>query len=223
MRDSASRSRCASRNGLDKPSQTGPRQSRSAERSASAASAQVARCPRSPRPAEFALVYIQIQGTSRQGQQIAGIGPGQHAGWHVARPIGLEHPAQPGNVPLHQIHGIPGRRLTPHGIDHLLSARPAGPPAAPAPPRPPAAGAAQDLQRSRPARPEAGPVRRLSAQGRPNRSYPLPTRMEDLTKVTPERMAETTALHRETQPLEVQRRCSDRCSDRCSAGCHPEA
>jgi hypothetical protein len=40
----------------------------------------------------------------------------------VAETFGLECPAQPGNVPLHQVHGIPGRHLTPDGIDHLLSA-----------------------------------------------------------------------------------------------------
>jgi hypothetical protein len=34
----------------------------------------------------------------------------------------LEHTPQAGNVPLHQIHGIPGRLLTPHGVDHVLSA-----------------------------------------------------------------------------------------------------
>ena len=40
----------------------------------------------------------------------------------MAEPIWLKHTAQPGNVPLHQVHGIPGRRLTPHRIDHLLPA-----------------------------------------------------------------------------------------------------
>ena len=40
----------------------------------------------------------------------------------MARPVGLEHAAQPGNVPLYQVHSIPRQRLTPYGIDHLLSA-----------------------------------------------------------------------------------------------------
>ena len=40
----------------------------------------------------------------------------------MAGPIGLEYPAQPGNVPLYQVHCIPGRGLAPHGVDHLLSA-----------------------------------------------------------------------------------------------------
>ena len=44
----------------------------------------------------------------------------------MARPIRLEYLTQPGHVTLYQVHGIPGRRLTPHGIDQLLPAdRPA--------------------------------------------------------------------------------------------------
>jgi hypothetical protein len=38
----------------------------------------------------------------------------------VAGTFGLERPAQSGNVPLNQVHRIPGGRLTPYGIDHLL-------------------------------------------------------------------------------------------------------
>ena len=92
-RDSASRSACASRNGLDKPSQTGPRQSPSAECSAAAASRSWPAARSARARATFTLELVQIQGTGRQAQQIARIGPNQQAGRGVAGAIGLKYPA----------------------------------------------------------------------------------------------------------------------------------
>jgi hypothetical protein len=40
----------------------------------------------------------------------------------VLEPAWLKHTAKPGNVPLYQIHGVSGWRLTPYRIDYLLPA-----------------------------------------------------------------------------------------------------
>jgi hypothetical protein len=82
---------------------------------------QAARSQFGSRPSHLALKVIKVQCTSRQAQYIARIGPGQQTGWGAAGPMRLKYPAQSGNMSLNQVHRIPRRCLTPHGIDHLLS------------------------------------------------------------------------------------------------------
>ena len=177
-----------------KPSQTwsAPKRQRRPAAPRAASGKWPAACAARARPSSLSR-YLQIQGAGRQGQQVAAIGPGQQARRRAGLPIRLERTAQPGNVPLDQVHGVLGRFLAPYRIvsavgspsaclqgqdrqDHSLLQR------------------AQDRRPSRLARPEAGRARRFAAQGRPGQSYTLPAAQRAPTNLTPERPAFDTSF-----------------------------
>ena len=84
---------------------------------------EVAGRPRGPGPAQLMLEHAEVDRAGRNGQQVPGVGPDQPERRTQAVFPGFpgpEHPAQPRDVPLDQVHRTRGRRVTPDRADQPL-------------------------------------------------------------------------------------------------------
>ena len=84
---------------------------------------QVPRGARATGATDLAAEDLEIQTAGRHGQQIPRVGPGQQLGRGPGRSNRFEHPAQSGDVLLHQVHRVGRRRRAPDRVDELLAAQ----------------------------------------------------------------------------------------------------